>query len=207
MQNKNQRIFVFGAGGHAKVLIDIAEKSSVLSVLFLVDDDPLLKGTVFFGYPVVGGKKELIALERRIEYALVAIGNNENRCAAGRWLRANGYTLVSAVHPSARIGRAVEIGAGSVLMANTVVNPSSRIGDNVIINTGAQVDHDCVIGDGVHIAPGAIVCGTVRIGEMSFVGAGSTVINNITIGKNVCIGAGTTVYADVPDGMRIVGPR
>jgi sugar O-acyltransferase (sialic acid O-acetyltransferase NeuD family) len=207
MQNENQPVFIFGAGGHAKVLIDIVEKSGVFSLSFLVDDDPLLKGTAFLGYPVIGGKKELTALERRVECALIAIGNNAARCAVGQWLQANGYTLISAAHPSSQIGRAVEIGAGTVLMANTVVNPSSKVGDNVIINTGATVDHDCVIGDGVHIAPGATVCGTVKVGKKSFIGAGSTVINNITIGKNVFIGAGTTIYSDVSDGTRIVGPR
>jgi sugar O-acyltransferase (sialic acid O-acetyltransferase NeuD family) len=207
MPNEKQPVFVFGASGHAKVVIDILEKSNVFSIQFLVDDAPLLKGSDFFGYPVIGGKNELLAQKVGTSCAIVAIGKNETRFAISLWLKQNGFQIISAIHPSAQIGREVEIGAGTVVMAHAVINSASRIGENVIVNTGAKIDHDCIIGDGVHIAPGTTLCGTVQVGEKSFIGAGSTVINNITIGKCVFVGAGTVVYSDIPDGMKIVGPR
>ena len=47
-----EKIFVFGASGHAKVVIDVIEKQALYEIAFLVDDDLSLKGTDFFGYPV-----------------------------------------------------------------------------------------------------------------------------------------------------------
>ena len=43
-----EKIFVFGASGHAKVVIDIIEKQGLYRIAFLVDDDLSLKGTEFF---------------------------------------------------------------------------------------------------------------------------------------------------------------
>lgn len=207
MSDCKEKIFVFGASGHAKVVIDVLEKQGFFEISFIVDDDKHLKGNVFCNYPVIGGREELLQKKNTPARGIVAIGRNGIRCSLSQWLEEHHYELVSAVHPSAQIGRDVDIGPGSVIMANAVVNPSTIIGRYVIINTGATVDHDCIVGKGVHIAPGSVICGTVRIGDASYLGAGSVVINNTVVGDKVMIGAGTTVYKDIPDGSRVVGLR
>jgi sugar O-acyltransferase (sialic acid O-acetyltransferase NeuD family) len=204
-QAERIKIFVFGASGHAKVVIDLIERENLYDILFLVDDDPGLKGMVFFGYPVIGGKRELIEARDQVGGGIVAIGSNRARIAVAQWLIDNRFDLVSAIHPSAQIGRGVEVAGGTVIMAGAIVNSDSRIGRNVIVNTQASIDHDCTVGDGAHIAPGTVLCGTVSIGCGSFICAGSTVIPNLTVGRNVVIGAGSTVIRDVPDGLLVAG--
>jgi sugar O-acyltransferase (sialic acid O-acetyltransferase NeuD family) len=198
-----EKIFVFGASGHAKVVIDIIERLGCFDVALLVDDDPALKGQELYGYQVAGGRHEL--LTSGIRRGIVAIGSNRARSAVADWLKENRFELVSAVHPAAFLGRGVTVEAGTVVMAGAVINSDSSIGRNVIVNTRASIDHDCVIGDGAHIAPGAILCGTVSIGPGTFICAGVTVIPNVTIGSNVVAGAGSTVIRDVPDGVTVVG--
>ena len=198
-----EKIFVFGASGHAKVVVDIIEQQGLYQVAFLVDDDAALKGREVYGYRVIGGKAEL--LEAGVRRGIVAIGSNRARVSVGAWLVEHGFELVSAIHPSAQIARGVTIGSGTVIMAGAVVNSDSAIGYDVIINTGASVDHDCTIGDGAHIAPGTTLCGTVRVGAGTFVCAGSTVIPNLTIGSNAVVGAGSTVIREVADGVTVVG--
>lgn len=200
-------LIVIGAGGHAKVIIDIIEKQGQVRVACIVDDNPALKGTSLLGYPVAGMQSELLAIPEAggLDCAVIAIGNNDIRARAAAWLRGHGYSLVTVIHPSAQVGRNVTIGAGGVLMAGTVINPDTRIGENVIVNTGATVDHDCIVGKEVHVAPGSHICGGVSIGDGTLVGAGSVVVPNIRIGKNVTIGAGSTVIRDVPDNAKIAG--
>jgi sugar O-acyltransferase (sialic acid O-acetyltransferase NeuD family) len=200
-----ERIFIFGAGGHAKVVIDIVERQGLHEVAFLVDDDPALRGTEFYGYPCIGGKDDLQRLPDAPQNCIVAIGSNRARAAVAGWLAAKGFRLATAVHPAAQIGRGVTIGAGSVVMAGAVINSDARVGENVIINTKASIDHDCVIGDAVHIAPGCTLCGTVTVGAGSFICAGATIIPNLTIGREVTVGAGSTVLRDVGDGILLVG--
>jgi len=199
----NEKIFIFGASGHAKVVIDIIERQGLYEIVCLFDDDPALKGRQFYGYKVLGGKDDL--LDSGLKYGIVAIGGNRARRSVAGWLRDNGFELISAVHPSVQLARGVNVGSGSVVMAGAVINADSIIGLDVIINTRVSIDHDCRIGDGVHIAPGSTLCGTVTVGEGSFICAGATIIPNLTIGCNVTVGAGSTVIRDVPDGATVVG--
>ena len=189
-------MILYGASGHAKVIIDILEKSKE-KVTLLVDKDPGIKELM--GYPVVhesefhfDGTEELI----------ISIGDNHIRKKLAEKL---GCDFGWAIHPTAILGDDVSIGKGTVVMAGTVINSSAVIGDHVIVNTCASIDHDCVVGDYAHVSPHATLCGTVNVGEGTQVGAGATVIPNINIGKWVVIGAGTVVIADVPDYAVVVG--
>lgn len=84
-----------------------------------------------------------------------------------------GCRLAAVVHPAASVGRDVEIGEGTVVMAGCMINSGARVGRNVIVNTGATIDHDCEIADGVHIGPGSHLCGNVAIGSATLIGAGN----------------------------------
>lgn len=200
-------IGIFGASGHAKVIIDIVEREGHYQLFALFDDNVALHGHDFFGYPVLGGRDVLLTAYRQgeISATIVAIGNNAIRANVANWLVQQGMARVSAVHPSAQLGRGVTIGVGSVLMAGVIVNADTVIGDEVIINTGATIDHDNVIANAVHIAPGCHLCGHVTVGESSFIGAGSVLIPSVTVGSHVVVGAGTTVLTDVADNLRVAG--
>jgi sugar O-acyltransferase (sialic acid O-acetyltransferase NeuD family) len=207
MSTEQQNIFIYGASGHAKVVMDIAERQESLHVAAVIDDNATLHGQVFFGYGINGGRETLLRLHRqnRIDGGIVAIGDNGVRARLAAWLAQNGIKRLALIHPGAQIGREAHIGAGSVVMAGVAINSSTLIGEDVIINTGATVDHDCVIGDTVHIAPGCHLCGDITVGSGSLIGAGSTVIPGIRIGANVLVGAGSTVLRDLPDGARVAG--
>lgn len=201
------RAFLFGASGHAKVVLDIVAKAGRYETVFLADDDPKLAGAHVRGVPVVVGRKSILsaASEAGVDHAIVSIGSNHARLAVAAWLIANRIRLLSAVHPSAVVDPSARIGQGSAIMAGVVINADVVIGDNVIVNTGATIDHDCTIGDGAHIAPGAHLCGNVSVGAGSLLGAGSIVIPGISIGADALVGAGSTVLRDVPASMRVAG--
>ena len=204
--NTKERLIVFGAGGHAKVVIDIIEQQGIYAIAGLLDDDPKHQGQRFFGYPVLGTRAALPALiSAELRHAIVTIGDNAIRAAVAALLDEHGWRCASAVHPRASIGRGVEIGPGSVVMAGCVVNADTTLGAQVIVNTGATVDHDCRIGDAVHIAPGCHLCGGVSVGAGSLLGAGSTVTPGVRIGSKVIIGAGSTLIRDVADAAKVSG--
>lgn len=206
-QNSNEHktgVIVFGASGHAKVVIDLIEKQGQFQIEGLIDDDPILNGQDVYGYKILGSKEKLEELSCRC--CIVAIGDNGVRDDIADWLRNNGFILAKvATHPSAQLARGVSVGDGSVVMAGTVVNSDTSIGSNTIINTGATIDHDCLIGFSVHIAPGVTVCGGVSIGDLTLIGAGAVIHPNVKIGKNVVVGAGATVLRDIADNVSVVG--
>lgn len=198
-------VFVFGASGHAKVVIDAIERAGLSRVLCVYDDATDKHGGSVLGYAIAGGRETLIARRNECCVGIVGIGDNRARAEVAAWLLANECALITVVHPAASIGREVEIGEGTVVMAGCVINSGTRIGANAIINTSASIDHDCSIGAGAHIAPGVRICGHVTVGAGAFVGAGSTIIPGVTIGERAVIGAGSTVLADLPEGARAAG--
>lgn len=199
------RVFLFGASGHAKVIADILARAGRGTVAFVIDDAEARRGTALFGHPVIGGREALIARRREVDAGIVSIGDNRARLAVARWLAAEGFGFATAIHPSAQVAREVRIGAGSVLMAGAIVNPDAGIGDHCIVNTGASVDHDCRLGDAVHVAPGARLCGGVQVGSGAFVGAGAVIPPGRRVGVDAIIGAGAVVLADVPDRAVVAG--
>ena len=200
------KLLVFGAGGHAKVVIDIIEQQGDYQIAGLLDYEIKHQGKRFFGYPVLGTRADLPALiSAQLRHAIVTIGDNASRAAVAAHLDQHGWRFASAIHPRASIGRGVKIGPGSVVMAGCVVNADASLGAQVIINTGATVDHDCRIEDAAHVAPGCHLCGGVSVGQGTLVGAGTTVTPGVRIGNGVIVGAGSTVVRDVADAARVSG--
>lgn len=200
-----EKIAVFGAGGHAKVVIDAIEREGRYAIGLIVDADPMRAGSAVLGHLVSPEADGYAAISRGIRYAIVAIGANAARTRiAGLALEA-GLTLVSVIHPAAIVAPTAEIGAGTLILAGCVVNADARIGRNVIVNTGAVIEHDCVVGEGVHVAPNTTLCGGVRIGNECLIGAGTTVVAGRSVGAGTVIGAGATVLTDIPAGVKAVG--
>jgi len=200
--NPDKRVCLLGAGGHAKVIIDILERMGRYRIHGLFDNNQALWGQSLLGYTIIGGEA---AQKEWTSLLIISIGDNRIRDRLACALRQEHASFAKAIHPGASISRDVRIGDGSVVMAGVVLNADTRIHEHVIVNTSASVDHDCVIQDAVHIAPGAHLCGGVAVGKRSLVGAGATVIPNISIGCDVVIGAGATVVEDVPDRVMVLG--
>jgi sugar O-acyltransferase (sialic acid O-acetyltransferase NeuD family) len=187
---------LYGASGHAKVIIEIA-KSQELEINAIVDDNVDIKSVL--DIPVYHSLKELPVSSKII----IAIGNNIIR------KKISSYTNLkfdnALIHSSAVLSPSVKIGYGSVVMACAVINASTNIGYHCIINTGSTVEHDCEIHNYVHISPRAAIAGGVIIKEGTHVGIGAVVIPGVTIGKWVTIGAGAVIINDIPDFAVVVG--
>jgi len=202
-------IVVYGAGGQAKVALELLEQAGrgEGEIVGMVDDNPALVGTKVDGVAVLGGLERLAELVRecRIDSACIAVGDNALRKRWGEHARGLGLRLPVLVHPNAYVSPTATLGAGTVVMAGAVVATHALIGELCIINTGAVVDHDCQIGDCVHVAPGAVLTGGVRVGSGSLVGAGATVLPGRSIGEDAIVGAGAVVLEDVAGNATVVG--
>lgn len=202
---RHEKVLIYGASGHGKVIIDLVEREGRYKIVGLIDDNPSIRGQEFFGYPVLGGFKLLNERAYHVCQLILAVGDNRARKGLWEKIRPLGYRLASAIHPSAQIARDVSLGSGTVVMAGAVINSGTRIGENAIINTGATVDHDCVIGDYAHISPGAHLAGNVHVCELTHIGIGASIIQGVRIGRNAIIGAGAAVIDDIPDNVTAVG--
>ncbi len=189
-------IYLYGASGHSKVIVDIL-KSNNLAINGFFDDNVSID--FYNGYKV---EHDLTKLNNSPTQFIVSIGSNIIRKLIVEKLLSK---FIKAIHSSAQLSPSAQIGEGSVIMANVSINSSAIIGKHCIINTNASVDHDCLIDDYVHLSPNVALAGNVKVGEGTHIGIGSSVIQGITIGKWVTIGAGAVIIRDIPDFAVVVG--
>jgi sugar O-acyltransferase (sialic acid O-acetyltransferase NeuD family) len=203
------RVVGLGAGGHAKVVLDILSFYDEFQVVGLTDADPGRVGQRVLGVPILGADDILPRLRAEgVEGAFIglgSVGDGRARCELFELARALGFHIVNAVHPHASVARSVRMGEGVAIMAQAALNPDVVLADNVIINTGAQLDHDCQVGSHVHVAPGAHISGGVRIGDHVHIGVGATIIQGIHVANEAIVGAGAVVLHDVPPNVTVVG--
>lgn len=195
-------LLIIGSSGHAKVVIDAAERSELFDVIGLIDRfrEP---GDNTMGYTILGNEAQIetIMLRHPDVRIFVAIGDNYTRGVISNQINSSFPNSLFAVisHPSAVIAPGVELAAGTFVAAGAIVSADAKVGKGVIINTGAQVDHDCSIGDFSSLAPGVILGGNVKVGLYSALGIGSIVLQKKNIGHHAVIGAGSVVTKDVED--------
>ncbi len=188
-------MYLYGASGHAKVIIDILESMNI-DVSGLFDDNIEVKDLL--GFPVYNELKKNIDI-------IVSIGNNEVRkMVVGKLYDVN---YIKVIHSSAIVSKRSSIDDGTVVMQGAIVQSGTKIGKHCIINTGASVDHDCVVEDYVHLSPQSILCGNVHVSEGAWIGAGTTIIPGVKIGKWAVVGAGSVVTKDIPDYALAAGNR
>jgi sugar O-acyltransferase (sialic acid O-acetyltransferase NeuD family) len=189
-------MLLYGASGHAKVIISCL-RANGLSVVGIFDDDLTKKelGQI----PVVGSYRPNFEAQDKI---IIAIGYNHIRQKIAALIK---HPFGKVIHPTAIVDESVEVGEGTVIFHNAVLQADAQIGKHVIINTSASVDHDCIIKDFVHIAPHATLCGNVRVGEGTLIGASTIVTPNLKIGKNCLIAAGSVITKNIPDNAIVRG--
>lgn len=185
-------MILYGASGHAKVIIDILHAmNDEVSELFDDNDSIETLQDIKVSKP-----------RETVEKIIISIGNNAIR---KKIVESNNYNYGLAIHPTAIISPYAKIGEGTVVMQGGVIQSDVVVGKHCIINTGATVDHECHIEDYVHISPNATLCGNVKVGEESWIGTGAVVIPGVKIGKKTIIGAGAVVISDIPDECVAVG--
>jgi sugar O-acyltransferase (sialic acid O-acetyltransferase NeuD family) len=189
-------VILVGGGGHARVVADC-----------LLSQGILVKG--FFDHNENGYVLDLPFLgsyssdQHKNCPVIIAIGDNDARKRISEHeIRHEFYT---AIHSSAQRSNFSTVDVGSMILHGVIIQAGTKIGKHVILNTGCQVDHDCIVGDYAHIAPGSVLCGGVEVGERTLIGARSVVIPKVKIGSSVTVGAGSVVIKDIPDFAVAVG--
>lgn len=196
-----KKLLIIGAGGHGRVIADIAGRTGRYETIGFLDDCPQEK-TLPYPYLGVCGDAALYAKEYDM---IIAIGNAAVRARIMHELSDAGVTFATVVAPEAVVSQDAVLGRGTVVMPGAIINTGTRIGAGVIINTAASVDHDCVVGDFCHVSVGAHLCGTVSVEAESWIGAGATVINNIRVCGGCMIGAGAVVVRNITETGTYIG--
>jgi len=196
------KIAIFGASGHGKVVADLAELQG-FEVVFFDDNYPQKRNVEH--WPVIGDFRDLLKASNEFKNAIVAIGNNVTRTKLCKSLVENGFCLPVLIHPRSCISKYAQIGEGSVIFANAVINAFAKIGNYNIINSCAIVEHDCALDEGVHLSPNVALAGGSIIHKNAWLGIGAVTRQLVEVGNNSIIGANSTVIQNIPADVTAFG--
>ena len=191
------KIFLVGAGGHARSCIDVIEKIKNIRIVEIIDKK--YKSKKIYTYPIVKFKK-VIKKNKDISYMLICIGQIPDSSLRKKLFYEGvkkGYKFTPVISPNSYVSSKAQIADGTIVMHGAIINAGAIIGKNCIINSKSLVEHDAKIGNHCHISTGAIVNGGVKISDDCFVGSGSVLRENIKVGKKATIQANTFVNKSV----------
>ena len=188
--------YIFGAGGHGKVVWDAMQKSNLKCEGFI--DDQVLNQWMDLPVFASSSLNDIKDVELHI-----AIGNCKTREEIAKKFQS--LNFFSIYHPDAIISSRAKIEIGTFLAAGSIIGPDTKVGKHSIINHHSVIDHDCSVGDFCHIAPHVSLGGGVKVGQGVLIGAGTVVLPGIKIADYATVGAGSIVTNDVAPGIIVLG--
>jgi len=202
-------VVILGAGGFARetywvFLEDNAEKKK-WNVMGFVDDNPKLHGTELCDIPVLGGFEWLEQNAGKNFQVICGVGNPRLRKAIAARASALGFDFCTVVHPAVRMSRWVELGAGSIVTAGSILTTQIKIGPHTIVNLDTTIGHDTIVGAYCNINPGCHISGCVKFGDGVDFGTGAVIVHGKSVGDWSIIGAGAVVAEDIPSHVTAVG--
>jgi sugar O-acyltransferase (sialic acid O-acetyltransferase NeuD family) len=191
-----KKIIIIGAGGHAKSIIDVIEKTKKFKILFLIDK---YEGNIN-SYKVLRSNKNILHYKKYTKNIVIGIGQIKEykiRKKIFDKFKKNGYNFPIIKSPMAYISRQAIISEGTIVMHQALINANAKIGKNCIINTKALIEHDVEVGDNCHVSTNVILNGSCKINKNTFIGSGSIIFNNVNVSSGKVIPAGSIIKRGV----------
>jgi sugar O-acyltransferase (sialic acid O-acetyltransferase NeuD family) len=199
-------IVILGAGGNSLGILDAIEAVNAIRPTYrvegILDDIPGNQGRVLLGARVIGRIEDAPKLDGGFQFV-----NGISSVASFRKIpeviRRSGIAadrFETIVHPRATVASSARVGAGTTILAGSVVCPEAVIGDHVIVLQNTTVNHHTRVGDFTTLSAGITILGYIEIGRNAFIGGGSTLAPLVKVGDGALVGAGSVVIRDVPAG-------
>jgi sugar O-acyltransferase (sialic acid O-acetyltransferase NeuD family) len=194
-------LLLVAASGLAREVLSVLDQLPEFEVVGILDDEQGLHGTFVQDVPVVG-PINAVARYPNAELVLCAGRGSARRLISNRLARMgvadDRYAVVT--DPSVCLPRTCSIGAGSILLAQTVLTAHVRIGHHVVVMPNATLTHDNVVEDFGTVCAGVSLGGNVLIGAAAYIGMNASVRERTMVGPDATVGMGACVLADIPAG-------
>lgn len=200
-------MLIVGAGGLACQLIDSLQMLHLLEEAVFFDNINENENGFLGKFPVIKSDKEAGKYFANSDPRFcLAVGNPGVRDKLFAKFTALGAKCVSILSPGSKYGQFdIEIGDGTVVLPNGIIESTVKIGKGVLVNVSCSITHGSRIGDFCEFGPGSVICGNVNVGSRVIVGAGAILLPGIKVGDEAIVGAGAVVTKDVLPGSTVMG--
>ena len=205
-----KEIIIFGTGEIAELAHLYITKDSDYDIVAFTADQDLMEGKSFIGKPLVAFE-EVLEKYPPSKYSMhVALSYSKlNQVRKKKYFEAKekGYELVSYICSKSVIWDDVLIGDNCFILENQTIQPTVKIGNNVMIWSGNHLGHGCVIKDHSYLSSHICISGHTIIGESCFIGVNSTFKDFVSVGNRVFVGMGASISRDINDGAVVLAPK
>lgn len=199
-------LLLVAASGLAREVLAVERRVRQFTRIRVLDDDETRWGRTIGGEPVVGGLS--LAQEYDDDEVLVCAGHGRARRDIVRRLDDLGVhqdRYPTVVDPSVVVPDDCSVGAGSIVLAGTVLTTSVRLGRHVVVMPNVALTHDVVVEDFGTLCAGVSLGGSVRIGEAAYVGMNACVREGLHVGEVATLGMAAALTKDLPPGETWTG--
>jgi len=190
-----EKIILIGGGGHCNSVVDVIEEEGRFEIAGIIDQYQAV-GSRVLDYEVIGTDNDLKKIASIAKYALITVGQVKSadlKISLFNMVKQHGFLVPVVVSPRAYVSKHSQVGEGTVIMHDSLVNANAKIGRNCIINSKALIEHDSIIGDHCHVSTGAIINGGVKVGDNCFIGSNAVTREAIKIADGSFVKAGDLV--------------
>lgn len=199
-------LLLLGAGGLAREVLAALRRTQEYRIFGFLDDDRALHSSMVDGVPVLGGLSDAGNYPRCS--FLACAGSGTARAGMVQTLTRSGVgedRFATFVDPAVHLSEGCTVGAGSILLAGTVLTAAVTVGRHVAVMPNCTLTHDDVVEDYATLTSGVCLGGGVRIGSGAYLGMGATVRQGVRIGAGTVVGMGSAVLRDLPGGQTWAG--
>jgi sugar O-acyltransferase (sialic acid O-acetyltransferase NeuD family) len=176
-------------------------------VAFTVDDDYVTESS-FEGLPVIPFSEVVSRYppaEANMHVALSYSRMNRLRQEKYEQALAGGYALPSYVCSKSATWPDLAIGQNCFVLENQTIQPTTRLGNNVMLWSGNHIGHGTFIGDHTYVSSHVVISGHCQIGERCFLGVNATLRDFLTIGDECFITMGANIVKNLEAGSVALG--
>ena len=133
-----KEIILIGAGGHCRSCIDVIESDGKFKIAGIVVSSVADSIENVMGYPVLGTDNDLATLRENYKFALIAVGQIKSpgiRIKLFERLKELDFIMPVIVSPLSHCSVHAKVGAGTIVMHQSVINAGAIVGENCILNT------------------------------------------------------------------------
>ena len=207
---KNKKLVIFGTGEIGSLARFYFKNDSPYQVVAFTADDEFVNNDTFEGLPLVKFSEVQAQYppgEFDMHVALSYAKLNQRRAQKYDEAEALGYVLASYVCSKSVFWSDLSIGRNCFILENQTIQPTAKIGNNVMIWSGNHIGHGTIIGDHTYISSHVCISGHTHIGTHCFLGVNATVKDFVKIGNGVFVAMGALVTKDIEDGAVVVAAQ
>lgn len=208
INNNKKKLVIFGAAEIASLAKYYFDHDSDYEVVAFTVDDSYCESDTFENLPLIPWsqvEKRFPSSDFNMHVALSYMKLNQLRQEKYEQAKTAGYNLASYICSKSVTWPDLSIGDNCFILENQTIQPTCKIGNNVMMWSGNHIGHGTEIGDHTYLASHVVLSGHCKIGERCFIGVNATLRDFITVGDDCFITMDASINKDMQAGSVALG--